>query len=65
MKKILLFLVLSFVAHIVSAQDKGVVKGTVSDKDLDGEPLPFANVFLKGTTIGITTDIDGNYKCYF
>lgn len=38
---------------------KGViVKGVVSDKS---EPLPFANVVIKGTDIGTHTDMDGNY----
>ena len=27
-----------------------------------GEPLPGANVFVKGTGIGTTTDVDGNYR---
>lgn len=36
-----------------------VVKGVVTDKR---EPLPFANVVIKGTKIGTNTDMDGNYK---
>lgn len=36
------------------------VKGTV--KDQDGVSLPGANVILKGTTNGVTTDFDGNFK---
>jgi len=35
------------------------VSGTVTDES--GSPLPFANVFVEGTTVGTTTDIDGNY----
>ncbi|MGM8361958.1 SusC/RagA family TonB-linked outer membrane protein [Flavobacterium sp. ARAG 55.4] len=35
------------------------IKGTV--KDPDGLPIPGANVSVKGTTIGTTTDFDGNY----
>jgi hypothetical protein len=27
-----------------------------------GEAVPFANVFFKGTTIGVNTDFDGNYR---
>lgn len=36
----------------------------VKGKVLDGnsEPLPGANVIVKGTTIGTTTDFDGNYS---
>lgn len=43
------------------SQDKGTIKGKVTDKEMGGEALPFANVFIKGTSIGATTDIDGNY----
>jgi hypothetical protein len=27
-----------------------------------GQPVPFANVFFNGTTIGVTSDFDGNYS---
>ena len=36
------------------------VKGRVTDADT-GDPLPYANVFFKGTTIGVSTDDDGYY----
>ncbi len=36
-----------------------VISGTVSDES--GEPLPGANVVVKGTTNGTQTDFDGNY----
>ncbi|TVZ56618.1 outer membrane receptor protein involved in Fe transport [Lutibacter sp. Hel_I_33_5] len=60
MKKFLIasLLILSQVAF---AQDKGIIKGLVTDKETNNEPLPFANVFIKGTSIGVTTDFDGNY----
>ncbi len=35
------------------------ISGTVTDDT--GAPLPFANVYVEGTTVGTTTDIDGNY----
>ncbi|MGB2686375.1 MAG: carboxypeptidase-like regulatory domain-containing protein, partial [Olleya sp.] len=35
------------------------VKGTVYDND--GLPLPTANVVLQGTTVGVTTDFDGQF----
>ena len=34
------------------------VKGTVT---ADGQPLPSASVFVKGTSTGTSTDFDGNY----
>ena len=36
------------------------IRGTVTDAET-GDPIPFANVILKGTTTGITTDFEGNY----
>jgi len=37
------------------------VKGSVKDAGT-GAGIPFANVFFKNTTIGVTTDMDGNYS---
>ncbi|MES2221459.1 MAG: carboxypeptidase-like regulatory domain-containing protein [Acidobacteriota bacterium] len=57
--KQILFLVLISISITLSAQT-GVIKGRVIDsKTL--EPLPFANVFINNTTIGTTTDADGNF----
>lgn len=36
------------------------IKGKVSDAET-GDPIAFANVILKGTTIGTTSDFEGNY----
>lgn len=41
------------------AQQAVTVKGTV--KDAENNPVIGATVVVKGTTIGTTTDIDGNY----
>ena len=38
-----------------------IIKGTVTSKS-DGLTLPGVNVFVKGTTIGVATDIDGKYE---
>ena len=40
--------------------DNGVLKGRVTDKS-DGEGVVGASVIIPGTTIGTTTDLDGNY----
>lgn len=37
-----------------------IVKGKVTDAN-SGDPIPFVNVFYKGTSVGVTTDFDGNY----
>ena len=49
-------------SQLFVAQDKGTLKGLLTDKEMNNDPLPFANVFIKGTTIGSTTDFDGNYS---
>ncbi len=44
------------------SQSKGTINGTLTDKDLNNAPLPFANVVVKDTTIGVTTDEAGKYS---
>ncbi len=39
---------------------KRTVKGTV--RDADGEPIPGASVVVKGTQVGVATDIDGRFE---
>ena len=39
----------------------GIIKGRVFN-GINNEPVPFASVVLQGTTIGVSTDIDGNYE---
>jgi hypothetical protein len=43
------------------AQTKGTITGTLTDKDVNNEPLPFANVVIKGNNTGVTTDETGKY----
>lgn len=47
-----------FIAQDLLAQR--TLTGTLKDKE-NGEPLPFANVIIKGTTVGAQTDMDGNF----
>ena len=57
------FLLLTLITCFFSfAQNKGTVSGVISDKDLNNEPLAFANVMIKGTTIGTSTDSSGKYS---
>jgi hypothetical protein len=58
--RILLPLLSILIATIASAQT-GNIRGFVYDKE-SGEPVIFCNVFLKGTTIGAATDINGMYN---
>ncbi|MBT8295603.1 MAG: carboxypeptidase-like regulatory domain-containing protein, partial [Gramella sp.] len=62
MKRILLVSLL-FLSTFLQAQDKksGAIGGSLTDKEMNGEPLPFANVLLKGTAKGTTSDYDGLY----
>ncbi|MGL2987479.1 TonB-dependent receptor domain-containing protein [Flavobacterium sp. RSSA_27] len=57
------FLILTlFITVLGFSQNKGTITGTVTDKDVNNQSLPFANVTLKGTKIGVNTDIDGKYS---
>ena len=57
MKKALLFILLICITNFVFA---GVIKGRVTDTK--GEPLPYATVFLQGTTIGANANGEGMYE---
>ncbi|NAS31325.1 TonB-dependent receptor [Flavobacteriaceae bacterium R38] len=60
--KQLFFLVLVLVSSLAFSQEKGSIVGKITDKELNDEPLPFANVLIKGTTKGTTTDFDGLFR---
>ncbi|MDO9186029.1 MAG: TonB-dependent receptor [Bacteroidia bacterium] len=54
-----LLIVLCFsISGLLTAQNTGVVRGFVYLKET-GEPVLFTNVVLKGTTLGIATDVNG------
>jgi outer membrane receptor protein involved in Fe transport len=56
------FLLLSlFFATTIFAQN-GTVTGTILDKEFNNEPLPFANIVIKGTKQGASTDENGKYS---
>lgn len=59
-KLVVSFIILFFLGNLVSAQSTRV-KGKVTDAKT-GEILPLVNVFFKGTTVGMTTDFDGEYS---
>ncbi|PKB16330.1 TonB-dependent receptor [Flavobacterium sp. 5] len=50
-----------FICVIGFSQNNGTITGVLLDKDSNNQPLPFANVMIKGTKIGVNTDIDGKY----
>ncbi len=48
-------------AVVCAAAQSTRVRGIVRDADT-GEPLPFVSVYFDGTTIGISTDLEGHYS---
>jgi TonB-dependent receptor len=56
-----IILILTFIlSSSIYAQKNGTIKGRITDKD-SKEPLMFATITVKGTTQGITSDIEGYY----
>jgi TonB-linked SusC/RagA family outer membrane protein len=51
---------LAFLLVSASAWSQRTIVGKVVDDS--GDPMPGATVVLKGTTTGVITDVDGNYK---
>jgi len=60
MRKFILALTL-FTSLATFAQSTGSLAGKLMDKEYNNEPLPFANVIIKGTSTGTTSDMDGLY----
>lgn len=63
LKVVLAFLPLLFIQLLSHAQNKnnGLVKGTLYSSE-SGQPVPFANVFIEGTTNGASSDINGFFS---
>lgn len=56
------FLLLALFASVsVFAQQSAIIKGTVTDREMNNETLPFASVAVKGTSTGVITDEAGVY----
>lgn len=55
------FIAVLLISNLLQAQNspKGSIVGKLTDKEMNGEPLPFANVIIKGTSTGTTSDFDG------
>lgn len=60
--KYLLSILFLFVVAAGNAQELGSIVGLLTDKEYNNEPLSFANVVLKGTAKGTTSDFDGLYE---
>ena len=59
MKKLLTIYLILFCSNMIA--QTGNIRGFVYDKKT-GEPIMFCNVFLKGTSIGSATDVNGMYN---
>lgn len=58
--KILFMLIMSLLFSVSMFAQQTFIKGIV--KDATGEPVTGANIVVKGTTNGTTTDMDGNFQ---
>ena len=59
MKKKILFLLVAFVAFTACLSAQTKVSGIVLDEG--NEPIPYANVYFKGTAEGVITDENGKF----
>ena len=57
--RIIFFIIFSLIFSFFYSQSK--IIGKVIDQEFN-ETMPFANVLVKGTNIGVTTDFDGNFE---
>ena len=60
MKRLIVILLLIATAFAAAAQTTRV-RGKVVD-EATGEPIPFVSVYFDNTTIGISTDLEGNFS---
>ena len=60
-KKIGVLFLLLLLSHAMQAQNTSSIFGKIVDSST-GEELIGANVFLKGTTIGAASDLEGNFR---
>lgn len=44
----------------ITPQSSRIVKGNVTDEN--GDPLPGVSVLIKGTSVGVATDVNGNFS---
>lgn len=61
MRNLLLIAMIALLSVSIAFGQARVVTGTVTEADT-GDPIPGANVVLKGTSSGSVTDLDGKYS---
>jgi hypothetical protein len=52
---------LSLSSFIARSQNTGAITGLLKDKEFNNEPLAFANILIKNSSKGTTSDFDGKY----
>lgn len=57
-----LFAFIAFLCTAWLTAQTGAIVGKLTDKELNDDPLAFANILIKGTTTGTTSDFDGLYE---
>lgn len=55
-------LIALFIFTLGFAQNKGTITGTITDKNIENETLPFAGVLVKGTNVSANADENGVYS---
>jgi TonB-dependent starch-binding outer membrane protein SusC len=58
-KKMFVGLIMLFVINIAYSQEH-IIRGVISDEN--NQPIPGANVLVKGTTTGVISDVDGVFS---
>jgi len=60
--KIKFLLITILLCSFSFSQTKGTIKGIITDKEVNNTPLAFANVSIKDSSIGVTTNEKGEYS---
>ena len=60
MKK--LIVLISLLSTVFTYAQTGSISGKLLDKEYNNEPLAFANILIKGTSTGTTSDFDGLFS---
>jgi hypothetical protein len=55
------FLIAFCIHSFFAFSQETIIRGKITDAN-SGDPIPYVNVIFQGTSIGITSDFDGNYE---
>ena len=58
--RIIIFILLAMISFYSYSQT-GIITGRVSN-DINNESIPFADIYIDGTSIGTISDEEGNYR---